>query len=165
MADEAKLAQLLASLPNAGRPLPGVITAGMPSAEHFGQLAAAGCQTVLDVSAPEEPRGFDEAALVATTGMNYVNLPVRSYQPDDTLFDQARVLLRESSHHPLLFHCRSANRVGGLLLPYLMLDEGKSQDEAIEIAVQVGLRSPELAQTALAYVERQQGARDKSPVQ
>jgi protein tyrosine phosphatase (PTP) superfamily phosphohydrolase (DUF442 family) len=130
----------------------------MPRAEHFARLAAAGYTTVLDVSAPEEARGYDEAAVAAQAGLTYVNIPVRSYQPEDTTFDAVRTLLRDPSRRPLLFHCRSANRVGGLLLPYLILDEGRGQEEALNLAIQVGLRSQDLALAALTYVNRQGGA-------
>lgn len=144
-----------ADLKNATVPLKGVLTAGMPAIEHFDQLARSGYTTVLDVSAPEEERGFDEAAVVTATGMSYVNLPVRGASPADAIFDEVRALLRDATQRPMLFHCRSANRVGGLLVPYLMLDEGKSQEEAIDLAIKVGLRSPDLAQAALSYVARQ----------
>jgi protein tyrosine phosphatase (PTP) superfamily phosphohydrolase (DUF442 family) len=129
----------------------------MPQAVHLQQLAAAGYTTVLDVSAPEEPRGFDEPATAAAVGLSYINLAVRSYQPPAEIFERVRALLCDAGQRPMLFHCRSANRVGGLLLPYLMLDEGKSQGEALQIAMQVGLRSPELAETALRYVASQGG--------
>jgi uncharacterized protein (TIGR01244 family) len=149
------LAALAAALPNAGTPLPGVMTAGQPRAEDFARLAAAGCATVLDLCAPEEARGFDEPAAVAAAGLDYVNVPVRSYTPTDALFDQVRALLRDTARRPLLFHCRSANRVGGLLLPSLILDAGMDQEEALALAARVGLRHPDLARTALDYVARQ----------
>jgi uncharacterized protein (TIGR01244 family) len=149
---------IAANLPYGGAPLPGVVTAGQPAAADFARLATAGCTTVLDLCAPEEPRGFDEPAAVTAAGLEYVNLPVRSYTPDDSLFDQVRAVLRDEARRPLLFHCRSANRVGGLLLPYLMLDQGLSQDEAVAIAVQVGLRNGDLARAALAYVARRRAA-------
>jgi hypothetical protein len=48
--------------------------------------------------------------------------------------------------------------VGALLVPYLVLDEGKSTEEAEEIATGVGLKSDELKEAALEYVdERQEG--------
>lgn len=149
------LQQLPPDLPNAACPLPGLATAGMPQAEHYARLAAAGYTTVLDLTAPEEARGYDEAATVAQAGLAYITLPVRSYTPSDDAFDQVRTLLRDAGNRPLLVHCRSANRVGGLLLPYLILDEGTGQEEALTIATQVGLRSPELAHAAIDYVTRQ----------
>jgi len=160
--DNTDIRQVAPDLDYAACPLEGVATAGMPRAEHFARLAAAGYTTVLDVSAPEEARGYDEAAVVAAAGLTYVNIPVRSYQPDDTAFDAVRALLSDPNRRPLLFHCRSANRVGGLLLPYLMLDEGRGQEEALNLAIQVGLRSQELAWAALTYVSRQADAAERA---
>lgn len=149
--------QLPPDLPNVACPLPGLATAGMPRAEHYAHLAAAGYTTVLDLTAPEEARGYDEAATVARAGLTYITIPVRSYAPPDTAFDQARAVLRDPARRPLLVHCRSANRVGGLLLPYLILDVGTNQEEALALATRVGLRSPELAHTALDYIARNRG--------
>lgn len=147
--------QLVPGLANAACPLDGLATAGMPQAGHYVRLADAGYTTVLDVTAPEEERGYDEPATVDRAGLAYINIPVRSYTPPDETFDQVRAVLRDPARRPLLFHCRSANRVGGLLLPYLILDEGRQLEEALALAQRVGLRNQELARTALDYVTRQ----------
>jgi protein tyrosine phosphatase (PTP) superfamily phosphohydrolase (DUF442 family) len=149
------LAALAASLPHGGLPRPGIVTAGQPAAEDFVRLSGAGCTTVLDLCAPEEPRGFDEPAAVAAAGLTYRNVAVRGSSPDDGAFAAVRALLRDEARRPLLFHCRSANRVGGLLVPYLILDEGMGQAQALAIAARVGLRDEDLARAALDYVARQ----------
>jgi protein tyrosine phosphatase (PTP) superfamily phosphohydrolase (DUF442 family) len=154
----ADIRRLLPDLPNGGCPLAGVATAGLPRPDHFARLAAAGYRTVLDLCAPEEARGFDEPAAVAAAGLEYVNFPVRSSTPDNSVFDAARVVLRDPDRRPLFFHCRSANRVGGLLLPYLVLDEGMSEERALREASQVGLRNPDLARAALDYIGRRRAA-------
>ncbi|MCC6629147.1 MAG: hypothetical protein IT340_17295 [Chloroflexi bacterium] len=147
-------AALADRIPNVSQPLPGVMTAGQPQAEDFARVAGAGFTTVLDVCAPEEERGFDEPTAVAAAGLDYIVVPVRSYTPDDAVFDAARAVLSDSARRPLFFHCRSANRVGGLLLAFLMLDEGLAEDQALRLAVQVGLRNETLAGAALDYVRR-----------
>jgi protein tyrosine phosphatase (PTP) superfamily phosphohydrolase (DUF442 family) len=149
---------LLPDLPNGGCPLAGVATAGMPRAEHFVQLAAAGYRTVLDLCAPEEARGFDEPAAAAAAGLAYINLPVRSYEPADSVFDAARAVLRDADRRPLFFHCRSANRVGGLLLPFLVLDQGMDEERALREAGRIGLRNPALARAAFDYICRRRAA-------
>ncbi len=88
--------------------------------------------------------------------MEYVVLPVGGEVPDAS-FDAVRALLDDSARRPVLVHCASANRVGALLLPVLMLDRGMERDEALETAMQVGLRSEALARQALDYVERRRG--------
>ena len=49
--------------------------------------------------------------------------------------------------------------MGALLLPYLVLDEHRSPDEALQMAHDVGLRSDELARTAFDHIRGQQNGR------
>ncbi|GAC1516476.1 MAG: hypothetical protein NVS1B4_11630 [Gemmatimonadaceae bacterium] len=137
-------------------PLPGVVTAGQPTALQLKELAAAGIATVVDLRAPNEIRGFDEETVTCASGLDYHNIPVTAESLAPHHFDQVRDLLRSSDKRPILVHCASANRVGAVLLPYLVLDEGRTSDEALQIAHRVGLRSDELARTAFAYIRSQQ---------
>ncbi|NBQ32498.1 MAG: hypothetical protein EBU21_11235, partial [Proteobacteria bacterium] len=66
-------------------------------------------------------------------------------------------VLRDAGRRPILIHCKSANRVGAVVLPYLILDEGHSEAEAVEIATAAGLKVPALRESALAYVARHRG--------
>jgi uncharacterized protein (TIGR01244 family) len=135
-------------------PLPGLATGGQPDPDDLASLAQAGVRTILDTREPGERRGFDEAAAVARAGMKYVNVPVGT-TIDDTLFDRVRDVLRREER-PILVHCATGNRVGLVLIPYLILDEGKSKDEAVALAARMGMRSPQLAHVALRYVARAQ---------
>ena len=150
---------LPAALANGHMPVDGIVTAGQPRADQFATLAAAGIGTVIDIRAPAELRGFDEAAAVRAAGMEYHNIPVVAGSLTSAEFDQVRALLRAPAKRPVLFHCASANRVGALLLPYLVLDEGRSPDDALQVAHDVGLRSDELAHIAFDYIRGQQDSR------
>ena len=152
------LPALSTSLANGHQPMPGIVTAGQPRADQIESIAAAGIGTVIDLRAPTEPRGFDEPAAVRAAGMTYHSIPVVAGALTSAEFDQVRELLRAANESPVLFHCASANRVGALLMPYLVLDEHRSPDEALRIAHEVGLRSDDLAQVALRYIhDRQSG--------
>ena len=63
-------------------------------------------------------------------------------------------VLRTRGERPVLFHCGSGNRVGGALIAHLMLDHGLDQEAAVEQAMRVGLRSPEMMQWGLDYAGR-----------
>ena len=140
------------ALPNAGTPVAGIVTAGQPSAAELAELAAAGVEIVIDLRGASEPRGFDEPAAAGKLGLEYHSVPVDGgVGPRE--FDAVRTLLRTRGPRPVLVHCKSANRVGAALIPYLMLDEHQSRDAALETARGIGLRSEELAQAALAYVD------------
>ena len=152
-------ASLPASLPNGHMPVDGIVTAGQPTAAQLAALAASGVSTVIDLRAPGEPRGFDEPAAARATGMKYHNIPVVAESLTASEFDQVRELLRAPDRRPVLLHCASANRVGAVLLPYLVLDELRSPDEALRIAHDVGLRSDELAKTAFDYIRDRQDGR------
>lgn len=149
------VSEIAPGLMNASSPIEGVITAGQPEERHFKQLAEAGFKTVVDIRLPEEPRdGFDEPEVVRRAGMEYVNVPVGHETVDDETLDRLRELLRDPARRPMLVHCRSANRLGALLIAYFIFDEGKTPEEAVEIATRAGLRSDELKQAALRYAAR-----------
>lgn len=150
--------EIAPGLKDTGQPLEDVATAGQPEREHFERLAEAGYKTVVDMRALEEDRGLNEPEIVRRSGMEYVSIPVGHETVEDETFERFRELMKTPERRPVLVHCSSANRVGALLVPYLILDEGKSTEEAQEIASGVGLKSDELKQVALEYVnERQEG--------
>jgi len=52
-----------------------------------------------------------------------------------------------------LLHCSSGNRTSAALIPYLMIDKKMQQDDAVDTAMRGGLRSAELMELALNYVQ------------
>ncbi len=133
-------------------PLPSVMTAGQPTERQVQDLAEAGVRTIIDIRPAAEPRGFDEPRAVAAAGMNYERLPVTGDTLDTATFDAFRELMRDHDDEPVVVHCASANRVGAVMLPYLVLDRGKTLDEATSLAGMIGLRSAELLAKARAYL-------------
>lgn len=150
------IAEIAPGMQNARCPLEGVATAGQPTAEHLDSMAEAGYRTVLDLRTPEEPRGFDEPEAVREAGMEYVGIPVSPDTLDDETFERFREFMGDPERRPVLVHCSSANRVGALLIPHMILDEGRNPDEATQIAHQIGLKSDELKQQALDYTRSSQ---------
>jgi protein tyrosine phosphatase (PTP) superfamily phosphohydrolase (DUF442 family) len=107
-----------------------------------------------------ESRPVDEAALVRQVGMEYVNIPVRAGSLDDVTLERILTVLRGAGDRTVFFHCGSGNRVGGALIPYFMLDQGLEEEDAVEQAMRVGLRSAELMEWGLDYARRNQQARE-----
>ena len=157
--DESPLHIVAAQLPNGALPLPDVATAGQLQASHLAQLASAGVRMILNLRPASEPHGFDEPAAVTDAGMRYENVPVTQQTLVRDDFARVRALLADPANRPAVIHCASANRVGALLLPQLVLDEGRSEQDATAIALQIGLRSQELLDAALAYLHEQQDRR------
>ena len=148
--------QALTGVPNACQLLPGVVTGGQPSAAHLAAFLGAGGRVVLDLRDTMEPRPLDEPATVASLRMAYVNVPVGPHSLTDATLDRVREVLREAGDALVLVHCGSGNRVGAALLPFLMLDHGLEEEDAVEQAMRVGLRSAELMEWGLDYTRRHQ---------
>lgn len=143
--------------PNVSQPLPWLLSAGQPTADDLREAAARGITTVIDLRDPMEARPFDEPALLAELGVGYINIPVVSGDLDDETMEQIIAAMRSHAGTATLMHCASANRVGGPLIAWLMLEQGKSQEEAVEIAMRGGLRSAEFLEWGVGYAQSKQG--------
>jgi protein tyrosine phosphatase (PTP) superfamily phosphohydrolase (DUF442 family) len=148
--------QALSGVANACQILPTVITGGQPSAAQLRALKEAGGGIVLDVRDPMEPRLVDEPALVRELGMEYVNVPVRAGSLDDATLERILSVLRKAGDRTVFFHCGSGNRVGGALIPYFILDQNMEEQDAVDQAMRVGLRSAEMMEWGLDYARRNQ---------
>jgi protein tyrosine phosphatase (PTP) superfamily phosphohydrolase (DUF442 family) len=144
----------LAGVPNACEALPNVITGGQPSAEQLERFKAVGGGVVLDIRDPMEARPFDEPAQAARLGLDYVNVPISPGATGDDKMERILSALRDNTNKTVFFHCGSGNRVGGAMLAYLMLDQDVPEDEAVERAMRIGLRSPEYMEWGLDYAHR-----------
>jgi uncharacterized protein len=138
-------------LPNGHSPVPGVLTSAQPSPADLSLLAAAGVRTVIDLRDGSEDRGFDEAAVVAAAGMEYLSIPV-SGMLDDAAIGRLRRTLAAAGTDPVLVHCASGNRVAAALMPYLALDLGMTELEVALAAERIGLRSDDLRSQAEHYI-------------
>jgi uncharacterized protein (TIGR01244 family) len=127
-----------ADLPNRKDPLPGITTAGQPSADAIAAAAKAGVKTVIDLRGANEDRGMDEKATVEKLGMSYVTLPVEG--ANGVTFGNAKTLdqLLKDAPGPVLIHCASGNRVGALLALRAEMN-GTKADDALALGVASGL--------------------------
>jgi protein tyrosine phosphatase (PTP) superfamily phosphohydrolase (DUF442 family) len=146
--------QALRNVPNACQLLPHLVTGGQPASADLEGLGAAGGGLILDIRDPMEPRPFDEPGLVRRLGMEYVNVPVGAGTLNDATLERILGVLREAGGRNVFVHCASGNRVGGALIPYLMLDQGLEEEDAVGQAMRVGLRSAELMEWGVDYARR-----------
>ena len=151
--------QAVREVANACQILPTVITGGQPNAAQLRALKSAGGGLVLDIRDPMEPRLVNEPELVHQLGMEYVNIPVRAGSLDDATLERILTVLREAGEKTVFFHCGSGNRVGGALIPYFILDQGMEEQDAVDQAMRVGLRSAEIMEWGLDYARRNQEPR------
>ena len=120
-----------------------VFVTGQPTERAIRELQAQGVTTVVNLRTPEEMTRnvkFDEAALVASLGMQYVNLPVRGndqfpYSPA-TLTKFADAV--SNAKGKVLLHCTVAWRASHLWAAYL-IDRGVPVDSALANARAINL--------------------------
>jgi protein tyrosine phosphatase (PTP) superfamily phosphohydrolase (DUF442 family) len=146
--------EALKSVPNACQLLPNVVTGGQPSTADLEAFRDSGGGIVLDLRDPMEPRPLDEAATAERLGLEYVVVPVSGGTLSDTTLERIHGILRGAGDKPVFVHCGSGSRVGGALLPYLILEQGLEEEDAISQAMRVGLRSAELMEWGLDYARR-----------
>jgi hypothetical protein len=72
----------------------------------------------------------------------------------DATLERLHDILQDAGPRPVFVHCGSGSRVGGALLPHLMLEHGLSEEDAVAQAMRVGLRSADLLEWGLDYARR-----------
>lgn len=143
--------EALLGVVNANQVLPGVLTSGQPGPEHFRALKEAGVEVIIDIRDPMEPRGYDQQALMVELGFDYRVIPVSDWTLSDETLDRITETMRETDGKGVLVHCASGNRVGGALIPWLVLDCDFTEDDATTAALRMGLRGAHLLEWGLAY--------------
>ena len=152
------LLDAIAGVPNAGEPLPGLVTGGQPTLQQLAALKQAGCEVILDCRDPMEPRPLSEPEEVARSGMDYIVIPVgHTRGEDETLRRIREVLSANVGKKKMFYHCASGNRVGATLIPYLMLDQEFTEEDAVTTAMRTGARNAELIEWALEFVKDKLG--------
>ena len=130
-------------------------TGGQPSEQAFGKLAASGFRSVLNLRTASEGVDLEqERAAVERAGLRYLHIPVVASAPRAEQADEFIRVVREKANHPMLIHCRTANRVGAFMMIYRVVEQGWSEEKAEEEAVRIGLHGAELKQFARDYIAR-----------
>ena len=81
-------------------------------------------------------------------------VPVAAGTMTDATLERIHEALRRADETPVFVHCGSGSRVGGALLPHLMLEHGLTEDDATAQAMRIGLRSADLLEWGLDYARR-----------
>lgn len=124
------------------QPTPQLYVTGQPAEADWRAFADAGVGTVINLRTPGEMKGRDERAEVAAAGMRYLELPIdggAAVTPENAR--RLGELLRDA-RGPVLLHCASGNRVGGLLA-LLKAGEGMPAEQALAFGRSAGMTSTE----------------------
>lgn len=144
LAGEVPAALDPAAVPNYRVLRPGLAVAGKPTAQALAQLKAQGFRTVIDLRTEAEGLA-EEKTIVEGQGLRYVSVPMTA--ATFTLADALKVksVLDDPAAGPVLLHCATSNRVGGVLA-VLEAKAGKPLEEAIEAGRAAGLKGDPMVQ-------------------
>lgn len=131
---------------------PGLAAAGQPSPAALARLREMGFRTVVNLRTEKEG-GADERAVVEAQGLRYVWVPVTPESFSLADVEAVEKVLEDPTSGPVLLHCASSNRVGGLWT-VLEARRGRSLGEAEAAGRAAGLHGP----TMEAAVRRVLGA-------
>jgi ubiquinone/menaquinone biosynthesis C-methylase UbiE/protein tyrosine phosphatase (PTP) superfamily phosphohydrolase (DUF442 family) len=133
------IARFLPSIKNAILLDARTIAAGKPTVPELNEIATMGFRTVLNLQTQQE--GSDaEAGIVEKLGMKYVNIPIVPNAIDSEQIRSFSETLTKTDNYPMLIHCASANRVGGLILLHDVLHQKKDLEIALKEARRTGLK-------------------------
>jgi len=91
---------------------------------------------------------------VRAAGLEYVSLPIVHGAVTLDTMKQMHEAVKKLAGRKALLHCSSGNRTAAGLIPYLMLDHGMQEQDAVDLAMRSGLRSADLMEIALEYVKQ-----------
>lgn len=120
-----------------------VYASAQPTPEQLQQLADAGVRHIINLR-PDSEQDWDEKSAAEALGIQYHSIPVSGRA--DLTSENAEALdnlLVSLQGQPVLVHCASSNRVGGLRAITAIEKNGNSLEEALAEGRQWGLTGME----------------------
>jgi uncharacterized protein (TIGR01244 family) len=108
---------------------PAVLLAAQPQVEDWARLAAEGYATVLNLRSDPE-RAAEQGRNAEAAGLRYLHKPWPAYQLEREHIDELAAIVEAPATGRLVFHCRSATRVGLMWLLYRQLHHGWTREQA-----------------------------------
>src|ERR1051325_11161856 len=130
-----------------------IATGGQPKDSAYSKLAAEGFRAVLNLRTESEGADLKhEQEEIEKAGLRYISIPFVSTEPKDDKVDQFIKAVKDNNNQPILIHCGSANRVGALWMIYRVVDQGWTEEKALDEAIRIGLTSQVLKTFAHEYI-------------
>lgn len=126
---------------------------GQPSGEAYAQAAASGYRSVLTLRIKQD--GVElarERSMVERQKMRYFNIPVEPNAPSLKQADEFLALVREPNNHPMLINCAYAERIAPLMMILRIVDQGWSEEKAVDEAARMGLPRDFMKKFARTYL-------------
>jgi uncharacterized protein (TIGR01244 family) len=120
------------------------LVGGQPTPGQLERAKDLGYRTVINLRQPDEADNTDPE-LVESLGMSYVSIPVSGAA--DMTEAKARALADAlaNAEGPVMVHCASGNRVGGLFALKAFHVDGLSPEEALAVGKEAGMTGIEPA--------------------
>ena len=117
-----------------------VYRGAQPTTEGFEYLAKIGVKTVLDLREDGE-RSSEEAQLVTSLGMQYVNVPMTGLTPPTQAeITKILALLEDATAGAVFVHCmRGADRTGAVIAAYRIDHDHWDNSRALKEAMSFGM--------------------------
>jgi uncharacterized protein (TIGR01244 family) len=133
-----------AEIINLRAPEGATLSSGQPTAAQLGIVARSGVRHVINLRTAGEEVAFNESEVADSLGMEYHSIPVAGGAGINA--DNAQALadiLAGLNGEPVLIHCATGNRVGGLMALSSFAD-GASVDSAVAEGARWGMTSERL---------------------
>ena len=111
---------------------PHLSTSGQPTAEQFKTIANNGFKLVINLAPHGTENAVDnEADIVTSLGMQYINIPVNFDDPQQQDFEQFAATMEASKGNKIWVHCAANMRVSCFVFLYrtTILGENSAQPE------------------------------------
>jgi len=133
---------------------PTIACAGATEARVIPELAKRGYKAIINLrQATEQGAAIDETRQAAqAAGIKFIHLPLNPQQPEASVVDAFLIATADPTNQPTFINCGSASRVSAMMIAKRMLNDGWSQDRALDEAKVIGPPSAALQQFALEYV-------------
>lgn len=126
---------------------------GQPSTSAYAKAAANGFRSVLTLRSAKD--GVDlnrEGFMVEQNKMRYFNIAVTNTLPPRKQVDEFLRVVRDKAHHPMLLNCGFAERVAPLMMIFRIVEQGWSEERAVEEASLSGIKKDSLKTFARDYL-------------
>jgi len=125
---------------------------GRPSEDAYAKAAANGFRSVLTLRAKND--GVDplsERFIVEKQRLRYFNLPFLSTLPSNEQINEFLRLVRDKTNQPMLINCAFVERVAPYMMIFRVVEQGWSEEKALNEAAQAGISRNELKNAARKY--------------
>ena len=110
-------------------------TSGQPSESQLAEIAASGYDLIVNLALHDDPRYSlpDEAASVASLGLEYVHIPVTFDAPAESDLEQFIAVMKGAERRRAWIHCAANFRVSAFLGLYWTVALGWPVDRAFAL--------------------------------